>query len=101
MPRDFTEQLTEGQAYAEMPIQTLNNAATANATTGALNMSILRRVRLIASMGAINASSLMNISIVQSNTQNGTYTAINCPTTNPAVTGVNTANAPVSIEVRA
>jgi len=101
MPRDFTEQLTEGQAYAEFPPQTLNNGATANASTGAINMSIMRRVRLICSLGAINASSLINASIVQSNTQNGTYTAINCPTTNPALTGVNTANTPVSIEVRA
>lgn len=101
MGRTFTEQLTEGQAIDGVNAgPTVLNATNTN--TLGMNMSIMRRVRYIFQFASVTAGALLTLSIRASNAQNGTYSDITEPTTNPKLTAVApVAGQPVSIEIRA
>ncbi len=94
----FTEQLKERQTLAAANITSINNAATANITTGAVNMGIVRRARAFLHL-ATGTGQLVNFSIQASATSGGTFSAITGLTTLPALTGLNTNNAWYAIEI--
>lgn len=98
MSRPFTEQLTEGQALAGVTITTLNNSSV---LTSALDMSLVRRARLLLNCGTLTGGASINVKAQASATEGGSYTDIDTPTTDPAITGITTDDSFHTIEIRA
>ncbi len=98
MSRPFTEQLTEGQALAGVTITTLYNSSV---LTSALDMSLIRRARLLLLCGTLTAGASVNVKAQASATAGGSYTDIDTPTTDPAITGITTDDSLNTIEIRA
>lgn len=98
MSRPFTEQLTEGQALAGVTVTTLNNSSV---LTSALDMKLVRRARCILNCGTLTGAASVNVKAQASATAGGSYTDIDTPTTDPAITGITTDDSWSTIEVRA
>ena len=101
MSRQFTEQLTEGQAIAAANITTINSGGTASVSSSAINMGIMRRARAFFHLGSVTGGGAVTIALQSSATEAGSYANITLTGTAVVITGVNTANSMNAIEIRA